>query len=176
VENAKRGLVDGLMSLYQSEKREAYLFFPSENLNIDQSVFITYPGSGSVFTGNLESLTGEKVIVAQSNSYGREFDKADNFTKILVPSQANVILMVSARRHRLGIGSRDYIESFIEKNRLDNIVFLEPPYLIKTYFAFSRKKGEMYQKLADDMGYALKALKKTSTYAEIQKKYGFPLK
>ncbi|WP_022669079.1 substrate-binding periplasmic protein [Desulfospira joergensenii] len=174
LESAKSGVVDGLMSLYRTAERETYLFYPDENLNIDKSVFITYPGSGVIFDGSLKSLTGEKVIVAQANSYGKAFDQANNFSKILAPSQENVILMVAVKRHRLGIGSKGFFENCIKKKKLSNqIVFIDPPYQIKTYFAFTRKKGEPYKNLAEDMGQALETFKKSRSYREIQIKYGF---
>ena len=174
MQSARIGLVDGLMSLYRTAEREKVLYYPDENLNVDQSVFITYPGSGVTFDGSLTSLTGEEVMVARENSHGKAFDTAQNFTKISVPSHENVILMVSARRHQLGIGSRGFFEIFMRENHLsDRVVFIDPPYLIQTYFAFTRKKGPGYRRLADDMGKALKALKKTGAYETIQKKYGF---
>ena len=171
---AKHGLADGLMSLYKSAEREEFLYYPDENVNIDECVFVTYTGSHVIFDGTLKSLTGENVLVAQANSYGEEFDKATNFTKKMAPSQNNVVIMVANKRYKIGIGSRKRFEDTIKEKALaDKVIVLDPPYRIKTYFAFTRKKGVLYKALAKDISEALANFKSSEEYRGILKKYGF---
>ena len=170
---AKQGEIDGLMSLYISKERERFLYYPDENVNIDESVFVTYKGSNVNFDGTLQSLTGENVLVARANSYGEEFDEATNFTRKIAPNQDNVLMMIAHKRYRIGIGSRGRFEKIIqEKNLGDKIIILNPPYTIKTYFAFTRKKSASYKTLAKDISEALTNFKTTEQYKRILEKYG----
>jgi polar amino acid transport system substrate-binding protein len=174
---AKNGAADGLMSLYRSQEREAYFYYPDEHVNFDESVFITYPGSKVTFDGNLQSLAGMDVLVARANSYGEAFDEATFFTRRIAPHQDNVVLMIARKRYKLGIGSRGRFENMIkEKNLADRVIILEPPYLIKTYFAFSQEKGVLYKPLAEDFSRVLAAFKISDKYMLILKKFGFVLR
>jgi polar amino acid transport system substrate-binding protein len=169
---AKNGDVDGLMSLYKSTDREAFLFYPDENVNFDECVFFTYPGSNVIFDGSLQSLTGMKILIARANAYGKEFDEAHYFMKIIAPNTVNVVRMIAGRRYRIGIGSLDTVETEIKKQGYEKkMIILDPPYRIKTYFAFSKKKDAFYKTLAKNFSDSLKAFKTTEQYARIVKKY-----
>lgn len=171
---AEYGDVDGLMSLYRSTEREKFLYYPDENVNIDECVFVTHIGSNVTFDGTLQSLTGENVLVARANSYGKEFDEATNFTRIIAPNQDNVVIMIAYKRYKIGIGSKRRFENMIKKKALeDKVIIIDPPYMIKTYFAFTRKKGVLYKTLAKDFSEALTNFKTTEQYKQILKKYGF---
>ena len=171
---AKYGNVDGVMSLYRSVEREEYLYFPDENINMDDCVFFTYPGSDIVFDGSLESLTGVKVLIANMNSYGLEFDEADNFIKVKAPNTINVIRMIAKKRYKIGIGSLKTVESEIKKGGDEKkLVILKPHYHIKTYFAFSKTKGVSYKALAEDFSNALLSYKKSGEYEHTLKRYGY---
>ena len=174
VKMAKNGEVDGLMSLYRSKEREAFFYFPNENVNLDESVFITYSGSGINFDGTLQSITGMDVLVARENSYGKAFDEATNFTRITAPHQDNVLLMIACKRCQIGIGSRGRFDNLIkEKGLAEKISILEPPYMVKTYFALTKKKGASYKALANDLSKVLTDFKLTEKYRGILNKYGF---
>lgn len=171
---AKRGDVDGLMSLYRSTEREKFLYYPDEHVNMDECVFVTYKGSNVTFDGTLQCLTQANVLVARANSYGKEFDEATNFTKVMAPNQNNVVKMIAHKRCQIGIGSRGRFENTIKENALeDKVIILDPPYMVKTYFAFTRNKGGAYQTLAQDFGAALTHFKTTKQYQRILEKYGF---
>jgi len=171
---AKIGNVDGLMSLYRSAEREEFLYFPDEHINLDESVFFTFPGSDVAFDGTLKSLTGMEVLVATANSYGHDFDNAENIIKVEAPNSVNVVRMIACRRYKIGIGSRKAIETEIAAQGYEkNLVILEPPYYIKTYFAFSKKKGLSHKALARDFSDALQSFKKSGGYEQILKKYGY---
>ena len=174
IKMAKRGEVDGLMSLYRSTEREGFFYFPDENVNLDESVFITYPGSGLIFDGALQSITGMDVLVARENSYGKLFDEAINFNRITAPHQNNVVLMIASKRYKLGIGSRGRFENLIKARGLaDKIIIMDPPYMINTYFAFTQNKGASYKALADEFSKVLTVFKTTEEYKQILEKYGF---
>ena len=170
---AKTGAVDGLMSLYRTAEREKYYYFPDENINIDECVFFTYPGSDVHYDGTLKSLSGMKILTAHANSYGEAFDEATNFEKVVAPNTVNVVRMVAGKRYRIGIGSRKAVESEMKLNEYkDKLIILDPPYYIKTYFAFSKNRGSSYKALAADFSNALKAFQQTAQYKEIIDKYG----
>ena len=169
---AKTGDVDGLMSLYRTAEREKYYYFPDENINIDECVFFTYPGSNVHYDGTLKSLSGMKILTAHANSYGDAFDEATNFEKVVAPNTVNVVRMVAGKRYRMGIGSRKAVESEKKLNAYkDKLIILDPPYCIKTYFAFSKDRGSSYKALAADFSNALKAFKQTAQYKRIMDKY-----
>jgi len=169
----RHGMLDGVMSLYRSSERETYLYYPDEHINIDECVFFTFPGSNVHFDGNLASMTGKTILIAQANSYGDEFDRSTNFKKALAPNTVNVVRMIAAKRYTIGIGSRKSIEAEVRANGYENrIEILDAPYIIKTYFAFSKKKDNAFKGLADDFSHALKAFKTTPKYEAILKKYG----
>jgi polar amino acid transport system substrate-binding protein len=174
VKMAKDGEVDGLMSLYRSKEREVVFYFPDENLNLDESVFITYSGSGINFDGTIQSITEMDVLVARENSYGKTFDEATNFRRRTAPHQDNVLLMIASKRCKIGIGSRGRFENMIKERGLaEKVNILEPPYMVKTYFALTKKKGASYKALAEDLSKALTAFKLTEEYKDILIKYGF---
>jgi polar amino acid transport system substrate-binding protein len=165
---AKNGDVDGLMSLYKSTERENYFYYPEENINVDECVFFTYPGSHVTFDGRLQSLAGKKVLIARSNAYGQAFDEALDVIKIVAPNSVNVVRMIAGRRYKIGIGSRKTVEAEIRKQGYEKkVLILEHPYLIKTYFAFSKKKGPLFESLAEDFSNSLKAFKTTKQYKRI---------
>lgn len=169
---ARIGEVDGLMSLYRTAEREKYYFFPDENINMDECVFFTFPGSHVSYDGTLESLSGMKVLIAHANSYGKLFDEAENFEKVVAPNTVNVVRMIAGKRFSIGIGSRKAVENEIRMGGYDGkISILEPPYDIETYFALSRSKGPAYAELADAFSDALKAFKKTERYKRILDRY-----
>lgn len=171
---AESGTVDGLMSLYWSAERDEFLYFPSEHINVDECVFFTYPGSSVVFDGTLRSLTGLKVLIAHANSYGREFDEAENIIKVKAPNAVNVVRMIAKKRYQIGIGSRKAVEAEIKARGCEKkLVILKPSYYIKTYFAFSKKKGPSYKALAEDFSDALRSYKKSGEYERTLKRYGY---
>ncbi len=171
---ATAGEVDGLMSLYRTAEREKHYFFPDENINIDECVFFTFPGSHVHFDGSLESLSGMTVLIAQANAYGQDFDAAQNIEKVTAPNTVNVVRMIAGKRFKIGIGSREAVENEIRRHGYaDELVILEPPYTIKTYFALSKRRDPAYEDLAEDLSDALKAFKQTRDYDRILEKYGY---
>lgn len=174
VRMARSGEVDGLMSLYRSTEREGFFYFPDAHVNLDESVFITYPGSDLFFDGMLKSITGMDVLVARENSYGKVFDEATNFTIRIAPHQNNVVLMIASKRYKIGIGSRGRFENLIkEKGLADKIIIMDPPYMINSYFTFTQNKGASHKALADAFSTVLSAFKTTEEYRQILDKYGF---
>jgi polar amino acid transport system substrate-binding protein len=171
---AEEGTVDGLVSLYWSAERDEFLYFPNEHINVDECVFFTYPGSNVVFDGTLKSLTGLKVLTAHANSYGREFDEAENIIKVNAPNTVNVVRMIAMKRYQIGIGSIKAVQTEIKARGYEKkLEILKPSYYIKTYFAFSKKKGPSHKALTEDFSDALRSYKKSGEYERTLKKYGY---
>jgi polar amino acid transport system substrate-binding protein len=168
-----KGAMDGMVSLYKTTERQRYLIYPEEFLHWDESVFYHRSDTSIFFDGSLISIAGKTVAVAENNSYGEEFDQSSLFRKYEALRGESSIRMVIEGRVELGIGSRSYIQTLIEKSNLSKeITILSPSYKVKAYFAISKNStlGTAFvSKLSDQ----LKILKKTVRYQVIAQKYEY---
>ena len=178
--NAKSGKIDAIMSLYKNPERETFLYFPDVNLSVDENILITYHKNDFSFNGDLNSLTGKTVIVVQDNSYGEQFDKAENFNKHLSYNSTQTIKLISENRIELGIVSRFpffYIAG--KHNQIDKIKILTSPgnsgelYVGFAKAADLKNKNTNLKNLAEKFSGALNSYKNSDEYKSLMKMYGF---
>lgn len=170
---AKRGKVDGIMSLYKNTERENFFHFVPECISRDDNVLITFHKTQYTFSGNLQDLSGETVIVAKNNSYGEAFDKADYFEKYDVGSNMQILDMVAINRYPLGISSRLPLIHLARKKGIANkLKILEPPVSSDClYMAFTKAKGDKFLALSNQIASAVKEYKNGNDYKKMIKSY-----
>ncbi len=171
IKATKKGTMDGIISLYKTSKRQHFLIYPEEFLHWDESVFYHRSDKSVFFDGSLTSIAGKTVAAAENHSYGEAFDQSSLFRKYEALRGDSSIRMVLEGRVELGIASRSYIQTLIEKSkRSKEITILSPSYKVKAYFAIS-KKSVLGKTVVDKFSHELTLLKQTKHYQVLAQKY-----
>lgn len=167
------GEANGIISLFKTKEREVFLYYPTTELSYEENVLFTYKGSNIKFDGDLKKLKDYTVSIVSGYAYGGGFDEATYIKKEEEEDNETVINKVVNKRTPLGVGNILVI-TFLAKKMgvLDKIEFLKPS-LSKDplYIGFSKKsvKEDFVKKFSEE----LIKFKKTKTYTDLLKKYGY---
>jgi polar amino acid transport system substrate-binding protein len=173
---ATEGSADAIFTAYRNAERERYLDFSNEVLFPQVVYFYARRDAHITFDGQLESLSGRRIGVVSTISYGQRFDRAKtglmidkarelehNFKKLLldridlVPSNIYVAEYTLAQ---LGWG--------------DQITRLPHPIeRLPSYIAFSKKRG--LETLRDRFDTQLAKMKASGAYEAIISQYNVQL-
>jgi len=169
----ENGDVDAITSLFKTDEREKFLYFPAVELSLEENAFFTAKGSGIKFNGNLNDLKKYTIGMIQGYSYGDEFDNASYLKKDENTDNETLIKKVAGGRTDLGIGNILVINYVAKELGLDKKIEFLKPSLSKDglYIGFSQKavSKDFAKKFSD----ALVKFKKTSAYKNLLKKYGY---
>lgn len=176
IKYVKEGTVDGILSLYRTKAREAFLYYVDESISDDISVLFTASSNPHTYDGDLKSLTGKTVVIARNNSYGMAFDQATYLKKFDTNNNKQVLQMVRANRYPFGISSKlPLIHLMKTMGVTDKIKILEPPVSSeKLYLGFSLHLGKKMKDLSALFARGLIEFKNSTQFQTIIKNYSMP--
>lgn len=171
VESFEQQRGDAVMDLLHKPEREAFLHYPAENLDWEETVLFTTRESPLGFDGDLSTLAGRAVGVVRGYWYGTEFKEATGFDRIELNSQETLVRNVGEGRIEVAIGTKAAIDFEARAQGLrDRIRFLEPPVnRLRNYIAFIKHPGRAT--LAKRFSEALAAFKKSEAYSAIVRRH-----
>jgi polar amino acid transport system substrate-binding protein len=170
IEMMKSGRSDAIMTIFKTQDRTKFLYYPSEPTSVLPNVLFKLKSSRLAFDGDLKKLKKYVIGVKSSTSYGEKFDHAGYLRKEEVPFNESLIRLVETGRVDVGIMAEPVLKHLM-KNGNGRLSLLRP-YVSQEplYVAFSRKSGQ--KKLSEEFSVMLAKFKKTEKYKKILKKYG----
>lgn len=159
---AKYGQTDGIVSVYYSEARAAFLYYVKESLG-ENFISIMSGMANDAVISDLSDLKGKSLIQVRATSYGPEFENFKaNFGGIwYCDNVAKQILLLDKKPSSFAIANETAF--FSESRKLGLEEEFKRIYVVRknpAYMAFSKKLGEKGKHLAEQYAIALKALKK----------------
>jgi polar amino acid transport system substrate-binding protein len=163
----KTGQVDGIFSLFKTEEREEFLFFPSESLSFEKNVVITKKGKGIKAT-KLDDLKGKSFGVVVDYSYGDDFDAYKDLKKEVCKDNEELLKKLYAGRMEVAIINELGYHSLIKKMGLKGkFEVIHEQSFDPLFIGFSKAKGEKAKKVADDFSKALIEMRKKGDIKKI---------
>jgi polar amino acid transport system substrate-binding protein len=172
-EEVKAGTVDAIFSLFKTDEREKFLYFPSQNLSYERDVIIAKNGTQKVY--NLEGLNGKSVGTVVEYSYGDAFDNATKqnlFKNEVCPNNEQLLLMLDGGRMQYAI-INDLVYNSLTKKLSNRGAFeiLYPQVNDPMYVAFSKAKGDKEKKVAEQFSKVILEMKQNGEIKRIMQKY-----
>lgn len=167
---AQTGEADGIISLFKTEERQAFLHFPSEGLAFEKNVIFaknTYKGD----IKTVADLKGKTIGITSGYSYGKTFDDATGFTKDPSTDQETMFKKFVNNRYEMVI-SNELVGHYMLKS------LNAKDYKILSYVADNQmlyigisKKSVNSKEVLDLINRGLANLKKSGELAKIRAKY-----
>ena len=173
LQEAKTGVVDGVMTAYWKSQRTAYLEYPDVVWKVTERFFTLY-GHPILNSSNIEDLIGYRIGVLRGSlqaeqlmAYGIDIEEVNSHSQNILKLSAGRIDAVIIPDSVLFYELRSLSA---EGNKL-NFKKLDIPYrTYKMYVAFSKVNSD-YKKLTEDFNQGLKLLKNNGEFERIQKKH-----
>jgi len=174
---ARSGEVDGIITLYKTSEREAYLDFSDESVLVQDQAFYIRAGTAASFGPNLADLADKRIGIMTKISYGEHFDgliRQGSFSHL--DPQTNIETLVKM----LVAGRIDVVPAFRGTMRrtvrsLGVTVRIEelplPMEALPSYVGFTRARDLSAAKHEFDAG--LRSMKLDGSYDRLVKRY-FP--
>ncbi len=169
----KKGHVDGMMNLFKTEEREKFMHFSNNILAAETNSLFSFKHSNISYSGNLTSISSNKIGTIRNYSYGEIFDAMEFPKKFEFETEKNLINGLINNRVDLIIGNKITIQILLKQlnfkhkiKRLQPDVSNEPLYL-----GFSKAKAN--SDLANSFSENLIKFRDSKQYKHIIKSY-FP--
>lgn len=166
------GEVDGMFTLYKTEEREKYAYYPEMPVLSRIISFYVRDGSTITYDGNIESMLDYSIGVVNGYSYGKELDgylKNESFPFVHVsPVLENTINAFVNKRFDILPHTKLDMIYLLKRMDLENEIKVLDPSIIElpVYLAFTREKEELIQ-IADNFSNTIKEMKKDGTYEKL---------
>jgi len=165
----EHGAAEGILSIFITEERAKFLYYPNDNLSFEKNVIFAHEESDIVIN-SLDDLKGKSLGTRSEFSYGEQFDKFQGLTKDESLSTEMLLQKFDKDRTELIIGN-DLVITHLNKRlglRPIKVVFVvsEDPLFI----GFS-KANPMGKELQDGFNKVLPEMKKDGTIDQIFSKY-----
>ncbi|MDM8551598.1 transporter substrate-binding domain-containing protein [Desulfobacterales bacterium HSG2] len=166
----REGKVDALLSPIFTKERTEFMYYPSEPVNIEKTVFLTWKGSGMKVNG-LDDLKGKLIGVVRGYSYGPEFDNCPGLKKFDCNDDEQLIKILAKKRVGIAVGEEGALR-FIAKQ---TGVPVEVIYVLNEtpgYIGISKKAlGPKGKSVAEKFAKTLRQLKAEGVIEKIRNKY-----
>ena len=166
----EKGEADAIFAPRYNEERAAFLYYPSEPLNIEKTVILARKGSGIKVSG-LDDLKGKAVGIVRGYDYDPKFNTYKEIEKIECNDDAELAKIFARERISLAASSDEWVMKYLCKKAG---VETETVYVLNetpSYIAFSKAKGEKSKSLCDRFSEALRQLKQEGFIEKVQAKY-----
>jgi polar amino acid transport system substrate-binding protein len=171
VEEVKDGKVDGIFSLFKTDERDAFLFFPTESLSFEKNIIIAKKGKG-IKAAKVEDLKGKSVGVVVDYSYGDAFDAYKDIKREVCKDNEELLKKLDTGRMDVAIVN-ELVYGFLAKKMglkgKFEVVYQQS--LDPMFIGFSKAKGEKAKKLAADFSKAISDMRKKGDIKNILQKY-----
>lgn len=167
----REGTILALSSGFKTTERQEFGVFPVEPLAMEINAIAVLDDS-SMEVNSLEDLQGVPVGVVREYCYGQRFDSFDGIRRVETNSMYQLVDMLLWRRIPAIIGNVAVIRHVAKlRGQLDRIRFIHEIGREPLYLFFSRKRGELAQRLAREFGRAVRTMRRDGTFAEIESRY-----
>lgn len=170
---AQQGRVHGVMSLFRTEERENFLYYPETPINSVRTVVIGPKADGRTIN-DLEDLKELRIGVLHAWQYGPEFDNMTGLNKVFCRDKKELLTLLDRGRVQVILDSEDVFNFNVKKYGLDRDKF-EILHQIREnpiFIAFSKAgMGDRGKKLAAEFNAFFKGLKEAGKLSEIRAPY-----
>ena len=168
----KKGNADGIFTLFRTQEREEFLYYPSVPINTVKTVIWTRKGS-EIKIREFKDLKGYSLGVIAGYKYGTQFDSLKELKKTSCNTKEQMIKMLDKRRFDLAIDSEACFKFMCKQIGLEQKGF-EIVYVITenpVYFALSKTLGKRGADLAGKFSLFIKLLKENGVLKQIRDHY-----
>lgn len=170
---AQQGRIHGIFSLFRSDERDQFLYFPETQINSVRTVVIGRKADNLTIDG-LEDLKGLRVAVLHAYKYGPEFDDMAGLNKIYCRDKRELITLLDRERVDVTMDAADVFNFKVREYGFDRAKF-EILHQVRTnpiFVAFSKAGlGERGQELAAEFGDFFQKLEESGELENIRDDY-----
>lgn len=169
----KKGDVDGIVSVYFTEERDAFLYYATESLGyLNISIFSGKENDLEIRT--FADLKNTSLFQIRGTSYGPEFDSQSKVFKEIwycnnIEKQIELL-----NKKPLNVAIANEAAFITTSDRMGLNDRFKRLYIVKKeplFIAFSKAIGEKGQRYAEKFSLTLKQLKKEGVLSKIEEKY-----
>ncbi|MDM8550503.1 transporter substrate-binding domain-containing protein [Desulfobacterales bacterium HSG2] len=166
----RKGKADALLSPIYTEERAEFMYYPSEPVNMEKTVFLTWKGSGIKVNG-LDDLKNKLIGVVRGYSHGSEFDNYPGLKKLPCNDDRQLVKILAKKRIDIAVGEAGVLQ-FIAKQTGTQVEVIHVLNETPGYITFSRKAlGPKGKTLAEEFSRTLRQLKKEGVIEKIRNAY-----
>lgn len=166
----RKGKADALLAPIYTKKRAEFMYYPSEPVNMEKTVFLTWKGSGIKVNG-LGDLKGKLIGVVRGYSHGSEFDNYPGLKKLPCNDGKQLVKVLAKKRIDIAVGETDALRFIAKQIGIP----VEVIYVLNEtpgYITFSKKAlGPKGKILAEKFSRTLRQLKKEGLIGKIRNAY-----
>ncbi|MDM8515195.1 transporter substrate-binding domain-containing protein [Desulfobacterales bacterium HSG16] len=166
----KNGTSDAIFSLFNTPKRNEFLYYPTEHMFFEQNVILARK-ERNIAISNLDDLKKLKVGIIAGYSYGEQFDNYKGITKESCRSSEEMLKKLDAGRMDVGIGNSLVCKYLNKKLGFDEIKSIYRLSNDPMYVAFSKTSKRDGETLSKQFSEILKAMRKEGFFEQLEKKY-----
>lgn len=155
----REGDAHGTFGIYRTEKREGFMYYTREHIDILRSVLVARKES-QIKVKSLDDLKGKTVAIMANNSYGEVFDNYQGLKKAVCYEKEAQIRILA--KQRVDLAAVDEVPFFYLSNKSDFKDRFEVVYVLSEnprYICFS-KAVKKAPELTEKFSKTLKQLKK----------------
>jgi polar amino acid transport system substrate-binding protein len=170
---AQQGRVHGIFSLFKSEERDRFLYYPETPVNSVRTVVIGRKADNLAIKG-LEDLKGLRVGVLHAYKYGPEFDNFPGLNKLYCRDKRELITLLDRERVTVAMDSADVFNFKVKEFGFDRSKFeiLHQVRENPVYVAFSKAGlGERGRRFAAEFGSFVQELEESGELDKIRSPY-----
>ncbi len=172
-EEVKAGDVDAIFSLFKTDEREQYLYFPVESLSFEKDMVIAKKGKGKA--GKIEDLNGKTIGSVVGYSYGDAFDEAakkKSFRLEECQNNEQMLKKLIEDRMDFGIINELVYNNLVKKLKLTGKIDILYTQVYEPMFVgFSKAKGDKAKEISDNFGKVLSEMRKKGDIKKILENY-----
>ncbi len=173
LKNMEDGSADAIFTLFKTEEREKFMYFPTVPINTVKTVIWMKKGKG-IKISSLDDLKDKSIGVLTEYKYGKAFDSIEGLNKIFCRTKEELIKMLDRERFDLAIDSEACFRFMCRKIGLEEDKF-EIAHVITenpVYIGFSQKTmGQEGKVLAEKFSAFMKQLESDGTLHKIRDNY-----
>ncbi len=164
------GEADGIISLFKTEERQAFLHYPNEGLAFEKNVIF----AKNTYKGDIKTvgdLKGKTIGITSGYSYGKTFDDASGFTKDPSTDQETMFKKFVNNRYEIVISNElvgHYMLKSLNAKDYKVLSYVADDQLL--YIGISKKSANS-KELLDLLNRGLGNLKKSGELAKIRARY-----
>jgi polar amino acid transport system substrate-binding protein len=170
---AQDGRVHGIFSLFRSDERDQFLYYPETPINSVRTVVIGRKAD-NLTINSLEDLRGLRVGVLHAYKYGPEFDDMTGLNKIFCRDKRELITLLDRERVDVTMDAADVFNFKVREYGFNRAKF-EILHQVRTnpiFVAFSKAGlGERGQELATEFSAFFQKLEESGELEKIRDDY-----
>ncbi|MEE4356670.1 MAG: transporter substrate-binding domain-containing protein [Desulfococcaceae bacterium] len=172
LKNVMEGNAGGIFTLFRTEERESFLYYPAAPINIVKTM-IWAQSKSLIRIKDPDDIKGKSIGVINGYKYGPVFDNLTDLNKTICNTKEQMIRMLANGRIDLAVDSETCFTFMCKKLELDFNTFSSVYNLAENpvYVAFSKKLGPRGAELAEKFTIFMHESEKNGKIAEIRNPY-----